>query len=183
MKKSILIALTLLACVFAVPARAEPGPLTLLLAGTSADDSFYVSLTPDGREYRILSGSTLEAGGDICSHPDEARNILVCKAPAISGFEVNTAGGEDYVDFSSDIPVPVTIRGGPGDDRLTGGGASDKIAGGPGNDVLVGRRGDDWIEGGPGIDRLIGGQGDDRLVGGPDKDRLVGGPGNNTLIQ
>jgi Ca2+-binding RTX toxin-like protein len=182
MKKAILIVLTLFATLPALPARAEAGPLTLLLAGSRENDSFFVSLTPDGREYKIISGATLEAGGDICSHPDEARNELVCNAPAISGFEVNTAGGEDYVAFSSDIPVPVTIRGGSGDDRLIGGGASDKILGGTGNDVLIGRRGDDWIEGGPGNDHLIGGQGNDRLVGGIGKDKLVGGPGQNTLI-
>jgi len=184
MKKSILIALTLFMGAFvAVPAHAEPGPLTLLLAGSRADDSFYVSLTPDGREYRILSAAPLEAGGDICRHPEEARNVLFCTATALSGFEVNTAGGSDYVDFSSDIPVPVTIRGGTGPDRLTGGGASDKVVGGTGNDVLIGRRGDDWIEGGPGDDRLVGGAGNDQLRGGPGKDRLVGGSGNNTLIQ
>ena len=183
MKKSILIAAMLLVSAFAVPAQAETGPVTLLLAGSGENDSFSITLTPDGREYRILSGSTLEAGANLCSHPGEARNVILCKAPAISGFEVNTAGGEDYVEFSGEIPVPVTIRGGPGDDRLSGGGAADKILGGPGSDVLIGRGGDDWIEGGPGEDRLLGGQGNDQLRGGPGTDKLVGGPGQNTLVQ
>jgi Ca2+-binding RTX toxin-like protein len=182
MKKLILIALTLLAATPALPAHAEAGPLTLLLAGSGQDDAFHVSLTPDGREYTILSASPLEAGGDLCSHPEEARNELVCAAAAIAGFEVNAGGGSDYVDLSSDVPVPATLRGGPGADRLIGGDGSDKILGGPDRDVLIGGGGDDWILGGPGADRLLGGPGNDQLRGGPDKDKLLGGPGQNQLV-
>jgi Ca2+-binding RTX toxin-like protein len=183
MKKAILIALTLLAAVPALPARAEAGPLTLVLAGSSGNDAFHVSLTADGRYYLILSVAPLEVGGDICTHPNEIPNEIECKAPAISGFEVNTLGGSDFVTFSSDVPVPVTIRGGPGGDRLIGGGAADKIIGGPDDDTLIGQGGDDWILGGAGNDRLLGGAGNDQLRGGPDKDKLVGGPGQNLLLQ
>lgn len=182
MKKSILIALMLLVGVFAMPARAEPGPLTLLINGNAQNNAFFVSLSADGREYLIVSTLSLEVGGDICTHPEKVPTELECQATAIAGFEVNTVAGADHVTFSSDIPVPVTIRGGTGNDRLLGGGASDKLVGGPGDDVLIGRRGDDWIEGGPGDDRLVGGPGNDQLRGGPGKDRLVGGPGHNTLV-
>jgi Ca2+-binding RTX toxin-like protein len=183
MKKAILIVLTLFAALPALPAEAEPGPLTLLLTGSNANDSFRVSLSPDGRQYQIFSAAPLEAGGDICSHPEERPNELSCEAPAISGFEVNAGGGSDFVDFSSDIPVPVTVRGGAGSDHVLGGASSDKLLGGPDHDVLIGRRGDDWLAGGPGDDGLVGGQGNDQLRGGPGEDKLVGGPGNNTLIQ
>ncbi|MFL5899387.1 MAG: hypothetical protein ACJ76D_13190 [Solirubrobacterales bacterium] len=182
MKKSILIALLLCAGVFALPAHAESGPLTLLLAGSPGSDSFRVSLSPDGREYLIFSAAPLEAGGDFCVHPDAKSNELACKAPAISGFEVNAAGGADRVVFTSDIPVPVTIRCGVGGDRVSGGAASDKILGGPDHDVIFGRQGDDWLFGGPGDDGLLGGQGDDQLHGGPGTDKLVGGPGQNSLV-
>ncbi len=183
MKKSILIALTLLMGVIALPARAEAGPLTLLLAGSGGSDSFRVSLSVDGRQYLIFSAAPLEAGGDICAHPEERSNELSCQAPAISGFEVNAGGGSDLITFSSDIPVPVTVRGGAGGDRLFGGAAADKLIGGPDHDVLIGRRGDDWLSGGPGMDGLLGGQGNDQLRGGPGDDKLIGGPGSNTLIQ
>jgi Ca2+-binding RTX toxin-like protein len=182
MKKSLLIALTLLAGLPALPAHAEPGPLTLLIAGSQENNAFSIVLSADGREYRITSTLELETGGDICWHPEEIPAELACKAPAIAGFEVNAGGDNDTVVFSSDIPVPVTIRGGSGKDRLTGGGASDKIVGGPGDDVLVGRRGDDWILGGPGNDVLVGGQGSDQLRGGPGEDRLSGGTGHNILL-
>jgi Ca2+-binding RTX toxin-like protein len=183
MKKSILIALMLVAALFVPSAHAETGPLTLLLAGTRDDDVFHISLSPDGREYLISSQATLEAGGDVCWHPEERATELACDAPSIAGVEVNLAGGDDTVILGSDIPIPATLRGGPGHDRLTGGSVADKLIGGPGGDVLTGRRGDDLLIGGPGSDRLVGGQGNDRLRGGPDPDLLVGGPGRNSLLQ
>jgi Ca2+-binding RTX toxin-like protein len=183
MKKSILIALTLFAALLAPAAHAEGGPLTLLLAGTNGNDVFRIGLSPDGREYRISSGAMLEAGGDVCRHPEERMTELACEAPEIAGFEVNVLGGDDTVVLGSDIPIPATLRGGPGRDRLIGGSVADKIVGGPGDDVLSGRRGDDLLLGGPGDDHLVGGPGNDRLQGGPGVDLLIGGPGNNSLLQ
>jgi Ca2+-binding RTX toxin-like protein len=182
MKKHFLIAVACFAALAAPVAHAE-GPLTLLLAGGSEDNVIRISLTPDGRAFAIVSSTPLEAGGDICWHPEERANELLCKAPAIAGFEVNVGGGEDSVVLGSDIPIPATLRGGPGRDRLTGGGVSDKIVGGAGADYLSGRRGDDWILGGPGPDRLLGGPGNDQLRGGPDTDDLVGGPGHDEEVQ
>lgn len=183
MKKSILIALTLCAALLAPPAHAEPGPLTLLLTGTRADDVFHIELSPDGREYRISSRAMLEAGGDVCRHPEERMTELACDAPSIAGFEINVLGGDDTAVLGSDIPIPATLRGGSGRDRLTGGAVADKIVGGPGDDVLSGHGGDDLILGGPGSDRLVGGQGNDQLQGGPGADMLIGGPGQDSLIQ
>ncbi len=185
MKKSILIALTALAALQAAAAFAwaEPGAVTLLISGGPGNSGLNISLTPDGRGYLILSTEPLEVGGNVCEHPsEEVPNELLCKATAIAGFEVNAGGGSDSVYFSSDIPVPVTARGGAGADRLVGGNASDKLIGGPDRDYLEGRRGDDWLLGGPGPDTLLGGPGNDQLRGGPDKDKLVGGPGKNELI-
>jgi hypothetical protein len=184
MKKAILI---LLAVLMAIPggafARADLAPVTLLISGDRRSDILLISLSPDGREYAIFSSTPLEVGGNLCAHPEEIPNELLCKASAIAGFEVNAGGGGDHVSFTSDIPVPVTIRGGTGTDQLTGGSTSDKIIGGPDPDYLTGRRGDDWILGGSGPDRLVGGAGNDQLRGGPDKDTLVGGPGQNELVQ
>jgi Ca2+-binding RTX toxin-like protein len=183
MKKLTIIALTLLAALLATPADAELGPLTLLISGTNENNAFSITLSPDGREYLIASTVELETGGDICSHPEELPNQLACKATAIAGFEVNAGGGNDHVTFASDIPIPITVRGGQGKDYLYGGGVADKIVGGPDDDLLKGRRGDDSILGGPGDDLLVGGQGNDQLRGGPGTDGLVGGPGHNFLLQ
>lgn len=185
MKKTILIVVAVLSALQPAAgfARAETGPVTLLISGGPGNSGLQISLTPDGREYLIVSTDPLEVGGDVCEHPSEdLPNELLCKATAIAGFEVNAGAGSDSVYFSSDIPVPVTARGGAGADRLIGGNASDKLIGGPDRDFLEGRRGDDWLLGGPGTDKLLGGPGNDQLRGGPDKDVLVGGPGSNELI-
>lgn len=182
MKKAILIAVALmLATLPAAFARADTA-VTLLISGGPENSSLNISLSPDGREYVILSSEPLEVGGNLCIHPGEVPTELLCKATAIASFEVNAGGGPDFVTFTSDIPVSVTIRGGAGNDRLSGGGAADKILGGSDDDLLVGRRGDDSLHGGPGVDHLSGGPGRDQLRGGPDKDQLNGGPGKNEVI-
>lgn len=183
MKKAILTVSIVLAALSATAAHAENGPVTLLLAGGPEDNSIQISLSSDGRDYVIRSRVVLEAGGELCSHPEGRPTELLCEAPAIAGFEVNVGGGNDMVVLGSDIPVPATLRGGPGDDKLVGGGAADKLVGGSGDDSLSGRRGDDWLLGGPGADHLLGGPGDDQLRGGPGVDVLVGGPGNNRELQ
>ena len=182
MKKAILILAALLATLPVAFERADVGAVTLLISGDADNSGLSISLSPDGRDYVVLSTVPLEVGGSLCTHPEEIPNELLCKATAIAGFEVNAGGGSDFVTFTSDIPVPVTVRGGSGGDKLSGGGAADKIIGGPDNDFLVGRRGDDWMLGGPGTDRLVGGPGNDQLRGGPDKDQLVGGPGRNEIV-
>jgi Ca2+-binding RTX toxin-like protein len=181
MKKAILILAVLLTALPAAFARADAA-VTLLISGDAENSGLSISLSPDGRDYVILSSVALEVGGNLCTHPEEIPNELLCKATAIAGFEVNAGGGSDFVTFTSDIPVPVTIRGGPGGDKLSGGGAADKIIGGPDSDYLIGRRGDDWMLGGPGSDKLVGGPGNDQLRGGPDKDQLIGGPGKNEIV-
>jgi len=183
MKKVLLISLTALAALAPPAAHAMGGPLNLLLAGGPEDDTIRISLSSDGRDYVISSSGALEAGGGICSHPEERPNELVCTAPEIAGFEVNAAGGDDTIVLSADIPIPATLRGGGGGDRLVGGGVSDKLVGGPGADLLSGRRGDDWLFGGQGRDRLIGGPGNDQLRGGPQHDVLLGGSGRNQILQ
>jgi Ca2+-binding RTX toxin-like protein len=182
MKKAIPIVVALLLAISPAAFARADGGVTLLISGGPEDSSLNISLSPDGREYVILSTEPLEVGGNLCTHPEEIPNELFCKATAIASFEVNAGGGSDFITFTSDIPVSVTIRGGPGEDQLSGGVAADKIIGGPDNDSLLGRRGDDWMLGGPGSDKLIGGPGRDQLRGGPDKDQLIGGPGKNQII-
>jgi Ca2+-binding RTX toxin-like protein len=183
MKKAILIALTLVAALAAPLAHAEEPSVNLLITGGAEQNVLDVQLSPDGREYVIDSMAPLEVGGAICTHPEAVENRLLCPATMIAGFEVNAGGGDDSAVISPKILVPVTLRGGPGDDRLYGGGAFDKLVGGPGEDILVGRAGNDALYGGPGNDRLYGGSGDDLLHGGPGEDEIVGGPGNNVIVQ
>ena len=182
MKKLLLISFAILALAPG-SASATEKTYTVLLAGGEEANSIEIWLSPDGREYVIDSLVQLEVGGSVCTHPEGNPNELVCAAPSIGGFEVNAGGGEDRVAVAKNITVPVTMRGGAGDDVLIGGAGPDKLIGGQGNDRLVGRRGDDVLYGGPGDDVLIGGPGNDVLGGGPGMDRLFGGSGSNEVHQ
>lgn len=189
MKRLLLISLALLALLLpgiahaTRPMPAAPQTYTVLLAGGDETNSIHIWLSADGREYVIDSLVQLEVGGTVCAHPEDRSNELVCDAPSIGGFEVNAGGGDDQVTVAKDVPVPVTMRGGGGNDSLLGGAGPDKLIGGAGNDRLVGGRGDDLLYGGPGEDVLIGGPGNDILRGGHGEDTLVAGGGNDSLHQ
>jgi Ca2+-binding RTX toxin-like protein len=184
MKRAILMAVAVLAALGAgSSARAEHPQLTVVLAGGAEESAITIALSPDGRSYVINSILPLEVGGEVCWHPEGRPSELFCDAVSIGGFEVNTGASNDSVTVSSNVPIPVTLRGGPGHDRLWGGAGNDKLVGGPDRDILRGRAGDDSLFGGAGADRLFGGNGDDFLVGGDSLDLLFGGSGTNRLNQ
>lgn len=183
MKRILLISFATLALLAPGVAHAAAKTYTVLLAGGDEANMIRVWLSHDGRQYVIDSVVQLEVGGEVCEHPAEDPYQLVCGAPAIAGFEVNAGGGDDRVRVAPSVKVPVTMRGGAGDDILIGGSAADKLIGGRGNDRLIGGRGDDQLYGGPGDDVLVGGPGDDLLNGGPGTDTLSGGPGNALVRQ
>lgn len=185
MKKTIVPMLAALAACLAPVAAAETPPepttYTIVLAGGATQNTMRIWLTPDGYSYVIDSAAALEVGGTVCRNPPGNPNELVCQAPLVAGFEVNGGPMDDTVSVMPAVQVPVTIRGGAGDDLLLGGDGSDKLIGGPGSDRLAGRGGDDQLYGGPGNDVLKGGPGDDALHGGPGHDLLLGGSGENLL--
>lgn len=183
MKKAILIAISILATQAPLLAHAEGSPVTVLLAGGQQANMIGISLSSDGRNYVIDSIVPLEVGGAVCSNPPEKPNELICQAASIGGFEVNAGAGDDSVGVAGNVPVPVTLRGGGGADRLTGGGGADKLVGGAGDDHLSGRGGADMLYGGSGDDVLVGGSGNDVLRGGAGQDTLIGGSGSNELQQ
>lgn len=182
MKKLLLISLVLWGLTLPAAAHAEK-TYTVLLAGGDEDNVIKVWLSPDGRQYVIDSVVQLEIGGTVCAHPEDNPNELLCDAPAIAGFEVNAGGGDDHVQVAKHVAVPVTMRGGTGDDLLLGGGGTDKLIGGSGDDRLIGWRGNDLLYGGSGDDVLVGNAGGDVLRGGPGMDTLTGGPGADDLLQ
>lgn len=180
MKKLLLISFTSLA-LLAPAASATQQTYTVLLAGGEEANMIRIWLAPGGRQYVIDSVVPLEVGGTVCGHPEEKPTELVCDAPSIAGFEVNADGGDDRVGVANQVTVPVTMRGGAGDDTLLGGSGPDDLIGGAGNDRLVGGRGNDLLFGGEGEDMLIAGPGRDVLRGGPGKDKLVQGQGADSV--
>ena len=182
MKRAILTAMTVLVAWAAGTAHAAEPRLTVLLAGGAEANTISIALSPDGRTYVIDSVVPLEVGGSVCWHPEAQPNELVCEAASIGGFEVNAGAGDDSVTVAREVPIPVTLRGGPGQDRLVGGAGGDKLVGGSGDDVLIGRAGADSLFGGSGDDRLVGGSGNDLLRGDGGEDTLLGGSGQNVLV-
>ena len=88
------------------------------------------------------------------------------------------------------------ISGGTGDDIIHGGSGDDYIAFGSGDDIVHGGAGDDVIDdiagaqlsgtnqlhGGAGDDTIWAGHGDDKIDGGTGDDRLLGETGDDTII-
>jgi Ca2+-binding RTX toxin-like protein len=183
MKKLLSIAIAAIALFAVAPAQAGSG-VVVILAGDEEANTISIVVSATGTGFVIDSAAPLEVGGGVCAHPEGMPTQLLCESGKISGFEVNAGGGDDHVSIGRMVGVPVTLRGGPGNDRLTGGGSSlgDKLVGGSGDDVLVGRSGPDLLYGGPGNDNLSGGPDDDRLVGGPGNDVLRGEGGADVLL-
>ena len=180
MKKLFLFAALLLAAQFSVASPAHGmGTYNVVLAGGVEANTISIQLSADGRSYLIDSIVPLEVGGSVCANPPGVSNELVCQASAVGSFEVNSGAGDDTVAVSRTVPIPITLRGGPGNDMLSGGGGPDKLIGGDGDDRLVGRGGNDALYGGEGNDTLIGCSGDDILRGDGGADVLLGGSGVN----
>lgn len=186
MKKATLILLAILAAQAAAagPAGARAngeGSYTVVLAGSGTQNAITISLSADGRQYMIESAVPLEVGGTVCENAPGSTTTLLCKAPMVAGFQVNAGSGNDSIVVSREVLVPVTLRGGAGNDLLIGGAGPDKLIGGAGDDRLVGRAGNDLITGGPGNDAIFGGPGNDVLLGGPGRNAIAGGSGSNEI--
>lgn len=199
MKRAILIAVTVLCVQTGGVAHAAEPSWTILLVGGPGADSFRVALSPDGKTYEIDSVAPLEVGGKVCWHPEGDPLQLLCDAPMIAGFEVRGEGGDDSLEVSSTVRVPVTLIGGNGDDRMLGGSGDDRVTGGDGedritvgagndscsggvgNDIISGGGGNDTVVGDLGQDGVFGGYGDDLALGGAGSDTLGGGIGNDFL--
>ncbi|MBK8174203.1 MAG: FG-GAP repeat protein [Rhodospirillales bacterium] len=92
------------------------------------------------------------------------------------------SGKDVTVIYGNDFGGPAAIRGGDGNEALTGSAAAEVITGADGNDTLTSAGGADTLAGGLGDDSLSGGGGNDVLTGGVGDDVVSGGAGNDTLI-
>lgn len=97
-----------------------------------------------------------------------------------------TLKGDDVIDASAYTgPRYLHLRGGPGDDLITGSDEADTIGGDEGNDTLVGGLGGDLINDGAGDDLVRGGGGNDsfwpQFSPNDGKDDYRGGSGIDTI--
>ena len=105
-------------------------------------------------------------------------------------IEVEVGRGDDSVSATG-IRYKTLMRGGNGNDQLTGGKNGDKLygehgddslIGGGGADRLFGQVGNDFLSGESGKDIIQGGAGDDTIQGDEGADKLLGGSGNDTIV-
>src|SRR5215204_7567319 len=113
-KAAVLVALAILA--LPALAQAKSPTYNVVLAGGSEPSTIHIWLTPDGRDYVIDSALPLEVGGEVCTHAEGMPTELTCAAPLIAGFQVNSGEGDDVVTIARSVSLPVTLRGGAGDD-------------------------------------------------------------------
>jgi hypothetical protein len=100
---------------------------------------------------------------DMGSGDDEV-TFVGTGGPLPDGSPPVSAVGGTGNDKLTSIGGPAVLRGGPGEDRLTGSdGGADRIFGDAGVDVLRGRGGDDLLDGGLGPDIIDGGPGFDTV--------------------
>lgn len=100
---------------------------------------------------------------------------VVCDIANASFISLDLGDMNDRVSQEEREPgdaVPMRVKGGAGNDTLTGS---------PRGDVLDGELGDDTLDGGDGNDVLEGGFGSDTITGGRGSDSISGGPGKDTL--
>ncbi|QOV90933.1 hypothetical protein [Humisphaera borealis] len=126
----------------------------LTFYGTKKADKIEVSRNADGLKF-TLNGTNYQVND------------------AVTKVTILGLGGADAISVFDTAQYEV------GDVTIDGGGGADKISGGNGDDHLYGGGGNDLVQGGNGADYVDGAAGNDRLTGGRGVDRLVGGSGKN----
>jgi Ca2+-binding RTX toxin-like protein len=139
--------------------------LLLRLAGGIGDDSLTGSTRSDA--FVQEAGADTYRGGagaDSVSYAAATATVVVTVG---SGANDGTVGEKDNVAWDVE-----TVRGGAGNDVLTGTGSRQLLYGNAGNDRLSGGNGNDLLRGGAGNDILTGGAGTDSMFGDAGADRF-----------
>lgn len=148
------------------------------------DDGLEVTIDAGPGDDRVAILSPLPADVSLESGDDRLT------AAAGSGAFGSGGTGDDWLIAGSE-GFGSGLYGGPGADRITGGGSFAFFLGGPGPDRIRGLRGtavafggagEDAVTGGPGPDLLSGGRGDDFLAGQNGRDLLAGARGRDRIF-
>ena len=129
---------------------------TLTVQASGSQIEFRDPTVDGGLDWGDCTPGELSGGGDY-GYVIQA----LCPAAGVQLVSIDLGEREDVATVALDVTT--TIAGGPGADRLSGGGAGDQLDGGDGGDALVGGGGPDILTGGLGGDDLLGGPGDDVL--------------------
>jgi Ca2+-binding RTX toxin-like protein len=122
-----------------------------LSASTGGGDGQADVVVINGSAGRDVVTIALDASGAVVVRGLAAEVVIRNFEPTLDRLEFNGLGGNDVV-FAGGSPavlLPLTLRGGEGNDVLYGGAGADLLDGGAGFDVLVG---------GPGLDEMVNGE-------------------------
>jgi hypothetical protein len=147
----------------------------LLEITTTAAGRNVIDVNPEGFAYRVYDSVDPVLSGEGCTQL--SLNEAICGG-MVMRIGVTGGDGGDLLGLW-DVPVPVTVNGGAGDDLIETGTGADEVDAGPGDDAVQSAKGDDTVAGGDGGDRLDGGAGSDAIDGGADEDVIGGGPGDD----
>ncbi|GII01519.1 calcium-binding protein [Planobispora takensis] len=114
------------------------------IVGTTGNDSVDVTDFANGtvRVSSILHSVTAGAG---CTQLG-----AVVQCTGATRIQVSMSSGDDTARITG--PLPATMSGSAGVDRLSGGSGNDSLSGGSGNDFLFGNGGADFADGSAGTD-------------------------------
>ena len=123
-----------------------------LVGFTGNDDEIFIIGTGAADTWRFSAGA-IDLNGD----GDDDMT-----APSDGLIRTKGLGGNDVIDAGAYAgTAELRLRGGPGNDTITGS---------PGGDDILGEAGDDILSGGAGADDILDGIGSDRVHGGPGND-------------
>lgn len=163
---------------------------TLTVNGTGASDDRIV-VTQSGGFISVTGNRAGLARQPVLIQMPDGSMVDRVAAGSVLGLVADAGAGNDAITLSTTFPLGSTLRGGAGNDTITGGAGADTIEGGTGNDRLIGGGGDDTIYGvtagapnSSSADRdvMFGGNGNDTLVAGAGNDVVNGGNGNDSLV-
>lgn len=159
-----------------------PGLEQIYLTGSGADDTITATYSASAVTF-TLAGSSFEAAGAGCT--TTATEATCSLSTPLDSVVIAGMGGADTIEAAGfPASTGVVLSGGAGDDRLSGGEASeDVLVDGPGGgeDVLSALGGDDALLHNGGADELLGGAGNDLFLSVSicDGESIVGGPGRD----
>lgn len=149
-------------------------------AGDDVLENTFLDL-PDGGPFvgQISGGIRMGDGNDTVINNGTLTDVLLGSGDDF--YYVETAVRTTGLALGSDAGIAKAVKGGSGNDQLSGGFWNDQLFGGDDNDVIGGNGGNDKLYGDSGLDTLYGGDGNDKMYGGDGDDHIFGEYGNDQI--
>ncbi len=139
-------------------------------AGTAGNELVTVADAVNGALYNLQNVTNI----DVIHFALGDGNDSITVNAGTRTLDIDAGRGNDTLTAAGST-TGVILRGGEGDDILTGGDGVDRLEGGDGNDTLTGGKGNDVMLGGAGSDTLIWNNGDNN-------DIMEGGEGTDVVV-